>query len=83
MEPWSSGLPGLLEIDPLALLALAVLVGAGLLNLAAIGSADLVAHQLVAVVAGLESGRLQAGKPLPQQRCDPRGIGRGSTGLLE
>src|SRR5438477_8357247 len=45
--------PGLLDLDPIALLAVAVLVGAGLLNLLAIGRSDLAIHQLVAVGAGL------------------------------
>jgi cell division protein FtsI/penicillin-binding protein 2/cell division protein FtsW (lipid II flippase) len=40
-------------IDPLALLAVAVLVGLGELNLLAIGDASLASHQLVAVMAGV------------------------------
>jgi len=39
--------------DPLAVGAMAVLVGLGLLNLAAVGDQSLVRHQLVVVVAGV------------------------------
>ena len=45
--------PGILVLDPLALLAIAVLIAAGLLNLQAIGRHDLAVHQVVAVVGGL------------------------------
>jgi cell division protein FtsI/penicillin-binding protein 2/cell division protein FtsW (lipid II flippase) len=45
--------PSPLEFDPIALLAVAGLVAAGMLNLYAIGEPGLALHQLVAVVAGL------------------------------
>ncbi len=46
-------LPWLVGLDPVALLAVAGLVAAGVLNLYAIGEPGLVLHQLVAVLAGL------------------------------
>ncbi|HLH68034.1 MAG TPA: FtsW/RodA/SpoVE family cell cycle protein [Candidatus Dormibacteraeota bacterium] len=54
-RPWRARreLSWLAGLDPIALLAVAGLVAAGLLNLYAIGEPSLALHQLVAVLAGL------------------------------